>query len=248
MTEACNSSGETGRYGAPHLHQKLSFLNTPNTFPRRAHCPQCLRPATACICACAQPVAHATQVLVLQHPLEAQHPKGTARLLHLCLPHSRMALGESWDTGALQPLLHAAWPAEGERPAEPAPDLTLLLYPPSPPDPTLPLQEPPPWSMADRVALPAGAVLRLVVIDGTWRKSRKMLYLNAALQQLPRLPLQDVPEGHYTIRKAHKPGQLSTLEATAAALQQLEPGNATLGGLLQAMASIQSHYRAQLIS
>lgn len=226
------------------MPQQLTFLNT--SIPsRRAHCQRCLRPATACICACVQPVAHTTQVLVLQHPLEAQHPKGTARLLHLCLPHSRMVLGESWPADALQPLLHAAWPAEGERPAEPAPDLTLLLYPPSPPDPTLPLQEPPPWSMADLATLPAGAVLRLVVIDGTWRKSRKMLYLNPALQQLPRLPLQDVPEGHYTIRKAHKPGQLSTLEATAAALQQLEAGNSTLHGLSQAMASMQSHYRAQ---
>lgn len=239
---------ETGRYGAPHLHPQLSFLNTPSTSSRRAHCPQCLRPATACICACVQPVAHATQVLVLQHPLEAQHPKGTARLLHLCLPHSRMVLGESWNTDALQPLLHAAWPAEGERPAEPAPNLTLLLYPPSPPDPTLPLQEPLPWSMADRAALPAGAILRLVVIDGTWRKSRKMLYLTPALQQLPRLPLLDLPEGHYCIRKAHKPGQLSTLEATAAALQQLEPGLAAVTSLGLSMDRLQQHYRQSMRS
>ena len=32
--------------------------------------------------------------------------------------------------------------------------------------------------------------LRLIVLDGTWRKSRKMLYLNPSLQLLPRLSLQ----------------------------------------------------------
>ncbi len=193
-----------------------------------------------------QTVAHATQVLLLQHPLEVQHPKGTARLLHLCLPHSRMAQGECWPADSLQALLQDAWPAAGHRQAEPAPTLTLLLYPPSPPDPALPLLEPPPWGMADLAALPAGAALRLVVLDGTWRKSRKMLYHNPALQQLPRLPLRELPASRYAIRKAHKPGQLSTLEASWAALRQLEPGNPTLDGLLQAMAAIQNHYRAQL--
>ena len=64
--------------------------------------------------------------------------------------------------------------------------------------------------------------LCLSVLDGTWRKSRKMLYRNPELQQLPRLSLQDMPASHYLIRKAHRPDQLSTLEATCAALAQLE--------------------------
>ena len=42
---------------------------------------------------------------------------------------------------------------------------------------------------------------------------------------MPRLALTDVPPPRYAIRKAHLPGQLSTLEATCAALAQLE-GNA----------------------
>jgi DTW domain-containing protein YfiP len=64
--------------------------------------------------------------------------------------------------------------------------------------------------------------LRLVVLDATWRKSRKMLHLSPGLQRLPRLALDEVPAGRYAIRKAHAPGQLSTLEATCAALAQLE--------------------------
>jgi DTW domain-containing protein YfiP len=49
-----------------------------------------------------------------------------------------------------------------------------------------------------------------------------MLHLSPLLQQLPRLSLDDVPASSYLIRKAHQPGQLSTLEATCAALAQLE--------------------------
>lgn len=170
--------------------------------------------------------------------MEALHPKGTARLLHLCLPHSRMELGETWPNTELHTWLHGAWDGL------PAPTLTLLLYPPSPPDPTLSLCPPPDWSMQDGAALPPHAVVRLVVIDGTWRKSRKMLYLNPALQQLPRLPLLELPTGQYHIRKAHQPGQLSTLEATWAALRQLEPDNSTLASLLHAMNSLQNQYRS----
>jgi len=60
------------------------------------------------------------------------------------------------------------------------------------------------------------------VLDGTWRKSRKMLYCNPLLQRLPRLPLQGLPVSRYRIRKAHRANQLSTLEATCAALTHLE--------------------------
>ena len=76
--------------------------------------------------------------------------------------------------------------------------------------------------------------LRLVVLDATWRKSRKMLYLNPALQQLPRLPLRDTPPSHYLIRKAHAPNQLSTLEATCYALMQLDEEVARFAPLIAA--------------
>ena len=62
----------------------------------------------------------------------------------------------------------------------------------------------------------------MLVLDGTWRKSRKMLHLNPILQSLPRLSLQGLPPSNYRIRKAHRSSQLSTLEATCSALMQLE--------------------------
>lgn len=208
----------------------------------RPLCPHCLRPASACLCSCVQSVHSRVQLLVLQHPMEAGHAKNTARLLHLCLPGSRLEVGEVFDADTLQALLHAPWPEQASN----AQVRAILLYPPTPPDPQLPVVQPP--------ELPAHwltqpEALRLVVIDGTWRKSRKMLYLNPGLQQLPRLSLLDVPAGRYAIRKAHAPGQLSSFEAAALALAQLHGWQADSHPMHQLMCSfeqaMQQHQRLQ---
>lgn len=197
----------------------------------RPLCPHCLRPERACVCACAAQVHSKVQLLVLQHPLEVGHAKNTARLLHLCVPGSRLEVGEVWEAQALHTALHAPWPGQ---PAH-AVVRPVLLYPETPPDPQLPLVAPPALPTA---WLQEPALLRLVVIDGTWRKSRKMLYLNPALQQLPRLALHDVPAGRYAIRKAHAPGQLSSFEAAALALAQLQGWDAAHPALQQLMQSL----------
>ena len=68
---------------------------------KRPACVQCLRPQSACICRWITSVAHSVEVLILQHPLEVSNPKGSARLLHLSLPHSRLVTGEVFDVPAL---------------------------------------------------------------------------------------------------------------------------------------------------
>ena len=186
--------------------------------PTRARCPHCLRALRSCICALVQPIAHQVQLLILMHPDEVHEAKGTGHLLHLCLPHSQVLVGEQLDAATLQQALHGLW--HGDTDTTAAPRHTLLLYPETTAqDAALGLQPaaalPQPWPCPPQQ-------LRLVVLDGTWRKSRKMLYCNPALQALPRLALQNVPPSQYAIRKAHLPGQLSTFEATAQALAQLE--------------------------
>jgi DTW domain-containing protein YfiP len=95
----------------------------------------------------------------------------------------------------------------------------------------------------DHALLPKGDSLlsackiRLWVIDATWRKSRKMLYLNPELQTMPRLSLQDCPPSIYKIRKAHSENQLSTLEASCYALQQLEHNAVDYTPVLDAFAA-----------
>lgn len=175
---------------------------------RRPACAACLRAQSACICAWVRPVAPQAGLLILQHPLEVGNAKNSARLLHLCVARSRLVAGEVFDPVALEAMLHA----DGRTP--------VLLYPQTPG-----LVSPGPDS-----ALPPDQLL-IVVLDATWRKSRKMLYLNPALQRLPRLALVDMPVSGYRIRKAHAADQLSTLEAGAHALGQV-------GGSMDAVAPL----------
>lgn len=180
----------------------------------RARCPQCQRAALTCICAMAQPVDLPLQVLLLQHPMEVQQAKGTGRLLQLSLRHSRLIVGECLEPASLQALLHAPWDAAD------SPRQAVLLYPASPAQGHAGLPMPPPLPQP----LPGPQALRLVVLDATWRKSRKMLYLNPLLHALPRLALQpEAPPRYAVLRKAQATGQLSTLEATAQALVALDP-------------------------
>lgn len=191
----------------------LAAMSSP-FLPRRAICATCLRPCPTCICQWITPIATRVEVLVLQHPLEVANAKGSARLLHLGLPGSVLLAGEQFDPSRLSALLHAG----GRTP--------LLLYPDS-------IERPLPPAL-DRAILANPSALRLVVLDGTWRKSRKMLHLNLLLQGLPRLALQGMPASHYRIRKAHAPDQLSTLEAAAYALMRLDGGEARFAPLLAA--------------
>jgi DTW domain-containing protein YfiP len=196
----------------------LAAMSNPSSL-RRATCATCLRPQPACICRWIAPLDTQVELLVLQHPLEASNAKGSARLLHLSLPGSALVAGEAFDQAALSGLLYQG----GRTP--------LLLYPDAV-DHASPVMAPPP--ALDRALLATPSALRLVVLDGTWRKSRKMLYLNPLLQALPRLALQGMPASHYRIRKAHAPDQLSTLEAAAYALMRLDGGKARFAPLLAA--------------
>jgi DTW domain-containing protein YfiP len=201
------------------------------TSTKRIICTRCLRPQRTCICQWITPVAHKLELLLLQHPLEVNNAKGSARLLHLSLPHSRLMVGETFAEDELQALLYAPFQTDQTDSIEHDNKeiYPVLLYPATPEDQNIPL---PP--LADFTTGNEARQMRLVVLDGTWRKSRKMLYLNPLLQQLPRMPLNDPPASHYRIRKAHKTDQLSTFEAGCYALMQLEQDAAKYQPLLQA--------------
>ena len=192
---------------------------------KRLCCVRCQRPQSTCICPWITPTAHRVQVLLLQHPLEVGNAKGSVPLLHLSLAHSKLETGEVFEPAQLQ-----AWLA-GSSSGSAAAVYPILLYPEAPPGQALGLPLPPAPNPA---CLGELSQLRLVVLDGTWRKSRKMLYLNPLLQQLPRLSLRDLAPSHYLIRKAQRPDQLSTLEATCAALAQLEGSEVPFAPLLAA--------------
>ena len=213
---------------------------------KRATCERCLRPLCTCICHWVTPVAHQVQVLILQHPLEVAHAKGSARLLHLCLSHSRMLTGEVFDMPACLAWMDAQDAHFGGA-THRHPKYNVLLYPGTEASQSHGKRLSSalaPEMVPDLLQRPSQ--LRLIVLDGTWRKSRKMLCLNPALQRLPRLSLAPLQASRYLIRQAHRPGQLSTLEATCAALAQLERDNDKFEPLLKAFDGFvaqQSGYR-----
>ncbi len=213
--------------------------------PTQAHahrpvCSHCLRAQRTCICQWVTPTAHEVEVVVLQHPLEVHQAKGTGRLLHLSLAHSVLVVGEAFDNATLHACIHGPLQPSA---ATLAPLHTLLLYPESESGPQYTT------TATSTTALQHADLsrLRLIVLDATWRKSRKMLYVNPLLQALPRLALHDLPPSQYSIRKAHQPDQRSTLEASCAALAQLEGNTERYAPLLQAFRGFvaqQAGYRA----
>ncbi|CAN5272383.1 tRNA-uridine aminocarboxypropyltransferase [soil metagenome] len=163
----------------------------------------------ACICHWARAVDNSVELLLLQHPLEQGEAKGTARLLRLSLKRCQVWVGEQFDPAALAMATAGA----------------ALLYP------AAVAAHDRQWSSG------GGAPTRLVVIDATWPKSRKMMALNPVLQGLQRLSLaaQTLPQSRYAaLRRARQPHQLSTLEASVFALQQWEPEPARYAPLLMA--------------
>lgn len=177
----------------------------------------------------------------MQHPAEVTNAKGTAQLLHLCLPNSQLMIGEQFDESTLQNLLTMPWTDDHVRSdvsdgTDTPPPYPILLYPQTEwqadavtevsskeKNATDKCTNPEPTSCSTLCEkTEQDRRCRLIVLDGTWRKSRKMLALNPLLQKLPRLALHNPPTSHYTIRKAHRPEQLSTFEASCLALMQLE--------------------------
>lgn len=170
---------------------------------KRAMCPRCLRASRACICSLVRSVANDTEVLIVQHPQEAGHIKNSARLLNLCLSHSRLICEQNIDDATWAALL-------GEK-------QSVLLYP------TTPTMNAPAFS-PDHIT--DTSKVRLVLIDASWRHSRHILAQCPQLQALPRMALPGTVianyQPRYHIRRAHQTHQLSSLEAAVLALQQWE--------------------------
>ncbi|MDE4537250.1 DTW domain-containing protein [Pseudomonas sp. ITEM 17296] len=162
----------------------------------RPRCERCQRPLDHCLCPLIPSLDSRTRVVLLQHPSESAHALNTARLAALGLVNAELRVGEVFED--LVELLQTP----GYRPA--------LLFP----------------GEHAQVLTAYGEgddrPLLLIVPDGTWRKARKLLYLNPLLEALPRVTLGAVAPSRYRLRKAPEPGALSTLEAVVEALNVLE--------------------------
>lgn len=174
--------------------------------PGRGRCACCCRPVAHCLCSLLPDLNPNTALLVIQHPDEQRHALNTARLLVAGLRNAQLLVAEQ---------LTAEWCSSLTDPAY----RTELLFP------------------GDGVPVVAATGAdqrprRLVLLDGTWRKARKLLYLNPVLQALPQVALPEGLISRYRLRKAPGPGALSTIEAGMYALQLIEP-DMDFSGLLR---------------
>ena len=150
------------------------------------------------MCEACAPVPNRTRVSVLQHPAEADHPKGTVRILAQCLTRLDVFKGEtpedfrkaSFDIDALTRNTALLFPGPGSEALETS-DVSQVDH----------------W----------------IILDGTWRKAARILHQNPALSALTRFHFSSPPASAYAIRKSPGEHHLATAEAVAYLLNVVEP-------------------------
>lgn len=198
----------------------------PPDFVPRALCERCDRPLRTCICAHVTQLETRTKVLFLQHPRESKTAIGTAKIAHACLPESELHVGIRFGENA-----------SVRRTLDDPSRRAVLLYP-GPDALVLGTEE-------ARQKLPEALVL--VVIDGTWPQSKKVLKENPWLGELPRVALLPPEPSEYRIRREPREDFVSTLESVAQALGALEGEPSRFEALyapFRAMVDTQLHHES----
>lgn len=175
----------------------------------RLVCEQCNYPQLTCVCYYITPAFHKTQVTVLQHPSEVKNAKNTVKLMVLVSNKVDVFVGENESDFAL---LKTQVDANPER--------FLVLFPSEQSNTWAKWQQLKSVEFAKYQNNPEQP-LTLIVIDGTWKKAKKIFLLNPWLQQINALKIEGI-ETNYDIRKTSITGALSTIEATALALKDID--------------------------
>ncbi|MEA1988756.1 MAG: tRNA-uridine aminocarboxypropyltransferase [Pseudomonadota bacterium] len=187
----------------------------------RAICPNCSRPERVCICNFIEPIDNRVEIAILQHPTEVKQIKGTAIITQLALTHCKTWVGE--QLSELPGLV--AWLTDHKN--------VFLLYPE--------IEN----QVKDCEVFDVGQIenlsdVKVLILDGTWRKTFKMMQLNPELQSLNRVSLTPTKESKYRVRKQKDSQSLSTVEAIYELLSQLENSTEKFKPLLEAFEKVQN--------
>ncbi len=163
--------------------------------PRKT-CPICLYPINTCVCRAVKQLNPKTSLYVMQHPSEIKAAKNTIRLAKLCIPELHIYTGEQ--------------PADFKDLIDLPPADTFLLYPDENAQPI------------ETLSTERTKPVNLIILDGTWKKTYKLLMLNPWLKKFRTLSFNNLPENQYVIRKAKRSDSLSSLEAIAYSLEVIE--------------------------
>lgn len=161
------------------------------------NCETCRLPRTGCICAHFPQIDIPIRILVVRHRNEAHSQSNTGALVHHILKNS-----------AIVPF------GEPDSPL----DLATLYPDDVSPAVLLPIAGSRPLT---REAFTPIEKSCLIVLDGTWRKARRMSRRIPGLRSLPFYSLPPAPTQDWHLRRPPSPDALSTIEAVASAVEIL---------------------------
>ncbi len=178
----------------------------------RPTCADCSRPLKLCYCNAISPVKNPIKVIILQHPKETKHPFNTGKLAHKCLINSDYYVTADLTKAMLEKIANSA---------------SALVYPSLPWLPEV--EQITLTHKANRaVKLPAKSqqllksIEQIVLIDATWRKSKKVLHDHPQLQNIPRISLKGEFCSNYRIRRSRLKYSLSSIESIYFALKAFD--------------------------
>ncbi|WP_412972150.1 tRNA-uridine aminocarboxypropyltransferase [Glaciecola sp. MF2-115] len=174
---------------------------------KRAVCDNCHYPLKTCVCSALGKVHNNTRILILQDKNELKNAKNTARLAALSLSNVDIIQSDDEQKMAVLRKLCTTEPAS-----------IALIFPSGD---SLGFETEYPNYIANRDS-PQHEVRTLLFIDGTWRKAKRIYLSNEYLQGIPSFHFEHALHGNYRIRKTSVDNGLSTIEAVAYALGNIE--------------------------
>jgi len=209
------------------------------TASETGECPGCGKTRALCVCDALARVDHAVEVLVLRHPQEQDKDLGTAGLLCRQLARATLRTGLSWPNLA-KALGRDDDPKRwavlylGTAKQAPAPELGPLVAVDRDGEP-----------LADQAASRRG-IGGLILLDGNWSQAKALWWRNPWLLKCRRLVLNpQAPSLYGNLRREPRRESVSTLEAAASALAQLEGRPELVDTLVAPMRLLLKKVRAQ---
>jgi DTW domain-containing protein YfiP len=160
-------------------------------------------------------VASTTSISILQDPSESKHAKNTARIAPLILANTNIHVGLN-ESDFIEVVKRVKYSQK-----------TLLVYPS-------------PNAVKLGNAHEVAGYDHLLLLDGTWRKAKKLWLNNPWLHELDACVIEVTQASQYRIRKAPHPQSMSTLEAIAWTLHTLE--GCDTAPFFRALEALQGHW------
>jgi len=169
---------------------------------KRAKCNQCDFLESRCLCDFLYPIENQTILVILQHPSETNHALNTVRLMKKTFQKIIIITDENFSLNSQFLELYENFKET----------MGVLFLTSS----ALPIEIVSQEKSSIKLS-------HLILIDGTWRKAKKIYLLASQLHSLSSYVLKGQQNSKYRLRKSSIEGSLSTLEAGVLALKIIEP-------------------------